>query len=54
MAPLRVGFIGTGPNSDKPSGLGYGMANQHAAAYQALPEGEVQLEIGRASCRERV
>ena len=43
MTPLRVGFIGTGPKTDKPSGLGYGMAHQHAVAYLALPEGEVQL-----------
>jgi len=43
MAPLRVGFIGTGPKTDKPSATGYGMAHQHAAAYRALPAGEVQL-----------
>jgi len=43
MAPLRVGFIGTGPNTDKPSAMGYGMANHHAVAYQDLPAGEVEL-----------
>jgi len=43
MAPLRVGFIGTGLKPEKPGPMGYGMAHQHAAAYLALPEGEVQL-----------
>ncbi len=43
MTSLRVGFIGTGPKTDKPGRLGYGMAHQHAAAYLALPADEVQL-----------
>jgi predicted dehydrogenase len=43
MTPLRVGFIGTGPKTDKPGALGYGMAHSHAVAYRALPPGEVQL-----------
>ena len=43
MAPLRVGFIGTGPKTDRPSAMGYGMANHHAVAYQDLPAGEVEL-----------
>jgi len=43
MAPLRVGFIGTGLKTDKPGPLSYGMANKHAVAYLDLPEGEVQL-----------
>lgn len=43
MAPLRVGFIGTGPLTDHPSATGYGMANQHATAYKAMPEGEIEM-----------
>ncbi len=43
MIPLRVGFIGTGPKPDKPSGMGYGMSHQHAVAYRDLPKGQVQL-----------
>src|SRR5258708_4466398 len=36
MDKLRVGFIGTGKKPEKPSAMGYGMAHQHALAYQAL------------------
>jgi len=43
MAPLRVGFIGTGPEPEKAGPMGYGMANRHAVAYRALPAGQVQL-----------
>ncbi len=43
MSSLRVGFIGTGPKPEKAGPMGYGMANHHAIAYRALPEGEVQL-----------
>jgi Predicted dehydrogenases and related proteins len=38
LAQLRVGFIGTGKRPVRPGPLGYGMAHQHAAAYQKLPE----------------
>jgi len=43
MTALRVGFIGTGPLTDKPCATGYGMANQHATAYHALPDGEADM-----------
>jgi len=43
MAPLRVGFIGTGLKPDRAGPMGYGMANHHAVAYRALPAGEVEL-----------
>lgn len=43
MTPLRVGFIGTGPKPEKAGPMGYGMANQHAVAYLAMPAGQVQL-----------
>lgn len=43
MAALRVGFIGTGKKPEKPGPLGYGMAHQHAAAYQSLPAGVVEI-----------
>ena len=43
MAPLRVGFIGTGLKTNKPGPMGFGMAHAHAAAYGALPAGEVEL-----------
>ncbi|MCY3017676.1 MAG: Gfo/Idh/MocA family oxidoreductase [Planctomycetota bacterium] len=43
MSALRIGFIGTGKKPAKPSGMGYGMAHQHAVAYQALPRGEVEI-----------
>ena len=43
MSTLRVGFIGTGLKPDRAGPTGYGMANQHAVAYQALPAGEVEL-----------
>jgi len=38
MDPVRVGVIGTGKKPVKPGPLGYGMAHQHGAAYQALPQ----------------
>ena len=41
MAQLRVGFIGTGKRPVRPGPLGYGMAHQHAAAYQKLPESAI-------------
>ena len=53
MAPLRVGFIGTGPKTDKPSATGYGMANHHATAYQSLPPGEVEMVACCDLYRER-
>ncbi len=43
MAPLRVGFIGTGLKPERCGPMGYGMANQHAIAYLDLPDGEVEL-----------
>jgi len=41
MATFKVGFIGTGKKPVKAGPQGYGMAHQHAAAYQALPECEI-------------
>jgi predicted dehydrogenase len=43
MTPFRVGFIGTGPKTDKPTLTNYGMAHRHAVAYRDLPVGQVQL-----------
>src|SRR5207248_4937667 len=37
MARLRVGIIGTGRRKERADARGYGMAYDHAAAYQALP-----------------
>lgn len=42
MGALRVAFIGTGKKPEKAGVLGYGMAQMHAAAYQAL-KGEVEI-----------
>ena len=36
MGRLKVGFIGTGRKPERAGPQGYGMAHQHAAAYQAL------------------
>ncbi|HOJ21235.1 MAG TPA: Gfo/Idh/MocA family oxidoreductase [Armatimonadota bacterium] len=36
MGKLRVGFIGTGKRKEKRDALGYAMAYDHGAAYQAL------------------
>lgn len=41
MAKYRVGFIGTGKKPIKAGPQGYGMAHQHAAAYQALESCEI-------------
>lgn len=38
---LRVGFIGTGKRPVRPGPRGYGMAHQHAVAYQRLPSVEI-------------
>ncbi|MCW8131590.1 MAG: Gfo/Idh/MocA family oxidoreductase [Planctomycetota bacterium] len=42
MGALRVAFIGTGKKPEKASAMGYGMAQMHAMAYQAL-KGEVEI-----------
>jgi predicted dehydrogenase len=38
MDALRVGFIGTGKDPEKPGRTGYAMAYRHAAGYRALGE----------------
>ncbi|HKC73908.1 MAG TPA: Gfo/Idh/MocA family oxidoreductase [Chloroflexota bacterium] len=38
MPRLRVGIIGTGRRKERADARGYGMAYDHAAAYQALPD----------------
>jgi predicted dehydrogenase len=38
MAQFRVAFIGTGKSPDRPGRMGYAMAYQHAAGYEALRE----------------
>src|SRR5262249_20910702 len=43
MSTLRIGFIGTGKKPEKPGALGYGMAQQHAAAYGQLPAGAAEI-----------
>ncbi len=41
MTKLRVGFIGTGKKKDRPDEMGFAMAYEHAAGYQALPQCEL-------------
>ena len=41
MSKLKVGFIGTGNKNKRPDGMGYAMAYQHAASYNALDNCEL-------------
>ena len=56
MSKLRVAFIGTGPNPDKPGAMGYAMAYRHADAYRTLPDiefvaaADIKPENGQAFC----
>lgn len=56
MSKLRVAFIGTGPNPDKPGAMGYAMAYRHADAYLTIPDiefvaaADIKPENGQAFC----